>query len=104
MSVVKLGVGGANKDVPIIVQRHSVGSFAGSSVLGDPPQSAYGVWPDYIAFDADNDASIRVSGTLPNGLTLTPGESVYVTEVFTQRTSIVPFMPLPNTLYQSAYF
>jgi len=103
-SVVRLGVGGANKDVPIIVQRHSVGSFAGSSVLGDPPQSAYGVWPDYIAFDADNDASIRVSGTLPNGLTLTPGESVYVTEIFTQRTSIVPFMPLPNTLYQSAYF
>ena len=104
LSVVKLGVGGANKDVPIIVQRHSVGSFAGSSVLGDPPQSAYGVWPDYIALDADNDASIRVNGTLPNGLTLTPGESVYVTEIFTQRTSIVPFMPLPNTLYQSAYF
>ena len=54
--------------------------------------------------DIKNDASIRVSGTLPNGLTLTPGESVYVTEIFTQRTSIVPFMPLPNTLYQSAYF
>ena len=106
-SVVRLGVGGpsaANNNVPIIVQRHSVGAFAASSVLGDPPQSAYGVWPDYIAFDADNDASIRVSGTLPNGLTLTPGESVYVTEIFTQRTSIVPFMPLPNTLYQSAYF
>ena len=104
LSVVKLGVGGANKDVPIIVQRHSVGAFAANSVLGDPPQSEYEGSPDYTALDPDNDDSIRVSGTLPNGLTLTPGESVYVTEVFTQRTSIVPFMPLPATLRASAYF
>ena len=103
-SVVRLGVGGANNNVPIIVQRHSVGAFAASSVLGDPPQSEYEGSPDYNALDPDNDESIRVSGTLPNGLTLTPGESVYVTEVFTQRTSIVPFMPLPATLRASAYF
>ena len=104
LSVVRLGVGGANNNVPIIVQRHSVGAFAASSVLGDPPQSEYEGSPDYNALDPDNDESIRVSGTLPNGLTLTPGESVYVTEVFTQRTSIVPFMPLPATLRASAYF
>ena len=103
-SVVRLGVGGANNNVPIIVQRHSVGAFAASSVLGDPPQSEYEGSPDYNALDPDNDGSIRVSGTLPNGLTLTPGESVYVTEVFTQRTSIVPFLPLPATLRASAYF
>ena len=104
LSVVRLGVGGANNNVPIIVQRHSVGAFAASSVLGDPPQSAYQGSPDYNAYDPDNDGSIRVSGVLPNGFTLTPGESVYVTEVFTQRTSIVPFMPLPATLRASAYF
>ena len=103
-SVVRLGVGGVNNNVPIIVQRHSVGAFAASSVLGDPPQSAYQGSPDYNAYDPDNDGSIRVSGVLPNGLTLTPGESVYVTEVFTQRTSIVPFLPLPATLRASAYF
>ena len=103
-SVVRLGVGGANNNVPIIVQRHSLGAFAASSVLGDPPQSEYEGSPDYNALDPDNDESIRVSGTLPNGLTLTPGESVYVTEVFTQRTSIVPFMPLPAMLHASAYF
>ena len=103
-SVVRLGVGGANNNVPIIVQRHSVGAFAASSVLGDPPQSAYQGSPDYNAYDPDNDGSIRVSGVLPNGFTLTPGESVYVTEVFTQRTSIVPFMPLPAMLHASAYF
>ena len=104
LSVVRLGVGGANNNVPIIVQRHSVGAFAASSVLGDPPQSAYQGSPDYNAYDPDNDPSIRVSGVLPNGFTLTPGESVYVTEVFTQRTSIVPFMPLPAMLHASAYF
>ena len=104
LSVVRLGVGGTNNNVPIIVQRHSVGAFAASSVLGDPPQSEYEGSPDYNAYDPDNDDSIRVSGTLPNGLTLTPGESVYVTEVFTQRTSIVPFMPLPAMLHASAYF
>ena len=104
LSVVRLGVGGANNNVPIIVQRHSVGAFAASSVLGDPPQSAYQGSPDYNAYYPDTDDSIRVSGVLPNGFTLTPGESVYVTEVFTQRTSIVPFMPLPAMLHASAYF
>src|SRR5437762_5443817 len=103
-SVVRLGAGGTNANVPIIVQRHSIGSFAASSVLGDPPQSEYEGSPDYNAYDPDNDPSIRVSGALPNGLTLTPGESVYVTEVFTQRTSIVPFLPLPATLRAAAYF
>src|SRR5437867_10085318 len=103
-SVVRLGVGGANNNVPIIVQRHTMGAFAASSVLGDPPQSAYEGSPDYNALDPDNDETIRVSGALPNGLTLTPGESVYVTEVSLQRTSIVPFMPLPAMLHASAYF
>ena len=81
-----------------------MGSFWASSVLGDPPQSEYQGSPDYVALDPDNDGSIRVTGALPNGLTLMPGESVYVTEVFTQRTSIVPFLPLPATLRASAIF
>ena len=104
LSVVSLGAAGANKGVPIIVQRHTMGSFAATSGLGNPPQSAYGASPDYVALDADNDASIRVNGGLPNGYTLTPGESLYVTEVFTRRTSMVPYVPLPATLYASAYF
>ena len=104
VSVVKLGVSGANKNQPIIAQRHNLGSFSAHSVLGDPPQDSYDVAPDYNALDADNDGSIVVTGTLPNGLTLTAGESVYVTEVFTRSTSIVPFMPIPDTLYASAYF
>ena len=104
LSVVKLGMTGSNKDEPIIVQRHTLGSFEAHSVLGDPPSSAYDVAPDYNAVNADNDGAIRVSGTLPNGLTLTAGESLYVTEVFTRSTSIVPFLPVPDTLYASAFF
>ena len=104
LSVVKLGMSGANKDQPIIAQRHSFGSFTGTSVLGDPPQTSYDTAPYYNALDADNDGSIVVSGNLPNGLTLTAGESVYVTEIFTRRTPIIPFIPLPDTLYASAFF
>jgi TadE-like protein len=104
ISVLKLGMSGTNKDQPIISQRHTLGSFSANSVLGDPPQSSYDIAPDYNALDADNDGSIVVTGALPNGLTLTAGESVYVTEVFTRTTSIVPFMPLPDTLYASAFF
>jgi len=104
LSVVSLGQRGPNHNVPIIVQRHTLGSFAATSALGNPPQSAYGPSPDYVAVDADHDESIRVSGGLPNGFTLTPGESMYVTEVFTRRTSIVPLIPLPQNLYASAFF
>jgi len=104
ISVIKLGMSGANKDQAIIAQRHTLGSIDAHSVLGDPPQSSYDIAPDYNALDADNDGSILVTGALPNGLTLTAGESVYVTEVFTRSTSIVPFMPLPETLYASAFF
>src|SRR2546426_4605595 len=60
-SVVRLGVGGTNANVPIIVQRH-MSAFAASSVLGNPPQSAYQGPPDYNAVNPDNDPSIRVSG------------------------------------------
>src|SRR5207245_3369121 len=61
VSVVKLGMSGANKNQAIIAQRHSLGGFAAHSVLGDPPPSSYDIAPDYNAIDADNDGSIVVS-------------------------------------------
>jgi hypothetical protein len=104
-SIITLGTGGSNNNKPIIAQRHSIGGFTtANSRLGNPAQTAYGPSPDYRATDLNNDTSIQVSGPLPNGLTLNAGESVYVTEVMTKRTSIVPFIPLPATLYGSAYF
>ena len=107
-SVVRLGTGGANLNQAIISQRHVVGTINANSVLGDPPTSAYDNGPNYTAKNPDNDLSVRVSGPLPNGLTLTAGQSFYITEIYTTRQAITPFekfgIALPTRLYASAYF
>ena len=107
-SVVRLGSSGANLDKPIITQRHTVGMINGSSVLGDPPSSSYNSGPNYTAKNPDNDISVRVNGPLPNGLTLTAGQSFYITEIYTKHDAITPFeklgIALPTQLYASAYF
>jgi Flp pilus assembly protein TadG len=103
-SVITLGSGGSNANQAIIIQRHSAGGLTAQSRLGNPAQTAYGASPDYRANDANNDASIRVTGALPNGLTLSAGDFVYVTEVFSTRAQIMPYLPLPSTLYSAAYF
>lgn len=107
-SVLKLGTGGANLNKAIISQRRVIGTLNASSILGSPPSSAYSGSPNYSAVDADNDSTIRVSGALPNGLTLVAGQSVYVTEVYTHHNYITPFDKfgylLPDKLYASAYF
>jgi hypothetical protein len=106
-SVIKLGTGGSNRNRAIISQRYTFGSLAASSVLGSPPSSSYNAAPDYLAKDADNDASIRI-GTLPNGLTLSAGQAVYVTEIFVRHSAVSPItrlgITMPSTLYASAYF
>ena len=107
-SVVKLGTGGANLNQPIITQRRMVGTSTGNSTLGTPPTASYNGAPDYSAVNADNDAAIRVTGSLPNGLTLTAGQSVYITEIYTKHNLITPAanfgVTLPTNLYASAYF
>jgi Flp pilus assembly protein TadG len=108
LSVVQLGTSGANNGKPIIAQRHALGSLAATSVLGEPPAGAYGGGPDYYAQNPTGDTSIQVSGPLPNGLTISPGTSVYVAEFFVRRATVVPLvafgLSLPNQLYASAYF
>jgi TadE-like protein len=107
-SVVRLGTGGANLGIPIISQRHAVGATNANSILGNPPTSAYGSGPNYTANNPDNDINVRVSGSLPNGLTLTAGQSFYITEIYTNHEAITPFeklgIALPTRLYASAYF
>jgi hypothetical protein len=108
LSVIKLGTGGANLDKPIISQRHFLGSLTASSIIGEPPGTSYYGAPNYAAKDADNDANIRIAGALPNGLTLTAGQSVYITEIYARHNLITPFdkfgISLPSSLYASAYF
>jgi hypothetical protein len=106
LSIVTLGAGGPNRDEPIVVQRHTIGNLTASSVLGEQPQSAYGPAPDYDAENPSDNTSIRVSGTLPNGYVLTPGQSLFVTEIFTRREKVVDFAQIvfPDTLYAAAFF
>jgi Flp pilus assembly protein TadG len=110
-SVIRLGTSGANSGVAIIAQRFSWGALTANSKLGNPPQNRYNspasnpADPNYMAIDPANDATIRMTvGSLPGGLTLAAGETFFVTEIFTKRTSIAPFIPLPATLYAPAYF
>lgn len=107
-SVVTTGTGGANLDKPIISQRLTIGTLSAPSELGDPPTSSYGLAPEYTAVNPDNDTAIRVSGPLPNGLVLSSGQFVYVTEVYNRHDLITPFerfgVSLPANLYASAFF
>ena len=107
-SVITTGTGGANLDKPIISQRLSLGTLSAPSKVGDPPASSYGLAPDYTANNTDNDTAIRVSGPLPNGLVLSPGQFVYLTEVYQRHDLITPFqrfgVALPANLYASAFF
>ena len=107
-SVITTGTGGANLDKPIISQRLTLGSLSAASKLGDPPATSYGSAPDYAAINLNNDTAIRVSGPLPNGLVLSSGQSLYLTEVYHRHDLITPFerfgVALPANLYASAFF
>jgi hypothetical protein len=106
LSVVKLGADGANKDVPIISQRLRIGDLKEPSVLGNPADTSYDVDADRRALKPDTDTSIRAS--LPNGLTIDPGQTVYVTEVYQNRRALVRRemfgWALPATIGASAFF
>lgn len=109
LSVVRLGASGsANDGEPIITQRLVFGTQTGSSAVGNPSDSLYGDAPDYFANDPDDDTGIRATDPLPNGIELTPGHSLYVTEVFSAREELVSILPmgimLPAQLYAAAYF
>lgn len=107
-SVIRLGTSGNNNNQAIISQRFSWGGLTATSRLGNPAQSKYASPPsdqNYNAIDPVNDTGIRMTaGALPGGMTLQAGETYWVTEVFTTRTSIAPFIPLPAILYAPAYF
>jgi hypothetical protein len=102
LSVVTRASIGDNVDLPIIIQRRSIGGLEKQSVLGDPPASAFGPAPDYNALDPSNDA--RLVATLPDGYTLRDGQSLFVTEIFTRRERIIDVGELPDVLYASAFF
>jgi Flp pilus assembly protein TadG len=112
-SAVTLGTSGTNNGKIIIIKRRTVGTLSGSKSAVDgtvsPPVSSYNGTPDYTAKDSNNDAAIQGATTLPNGMVLSAGQVLYVTEIFTSRGDLTPFSrfykwALPTKLYSAAYF
>jgi TadE-like protein len=105
LSVVQLGSVGPSTNKPIIINRHVAGTLDGTSVLGDPPSSAYGPGPSYIANDPARDTSIQARTPLPHGLRLNAGESVFVAEVYVKRRDILRMSATDSpSLYAAAFF
>lgn len=106
LSVLQQGTG-SNAGHTVIVQRHSVGGLSGTSILGNPSSGAFGPSPHYNALNPATDTSIRVS-SLPNGLSVAAGQSVYVAELYTRRSNMASMsfwgIAFPTTLYASSFF
>jgi Flp pilus assembly protein TadG len=101
---------GANRDYVIVYQRHEIGGLAATSAFttqGTLSSSSFGPAPDYIALNPDSNTSLRVT-PVPASLTLSQGQFVYVTEIFSRHaliTSLNNFgLSLPSTLYSVDYF
>src|SRR5262249_49192976 len=96
--------GAANNGQNILYQRVQYGSYPGSSHITGGG-GALGPAPDYQAIDPENATSLRVGG-LP--VTLQPGGTLYITEVFTRHVTLTPLdnfgVHVPHTLYSIAYF
>ena len=102
--------GTPNYDQVIVYQRHEFGSLTGTgiaSALRTLGAGAYRGSPDYEAINADTDTRIQVP-TLPAGLMMDRGNTIYVTEIYTRHDLLTPLsgfgVTVPNTLYSIAYF
>ncbi len=107
LSVLQVGTSGPNAGHTIIVQRHSIGSLGGTSLIGNPAQGHFGPGPAYAALDTVNDTSLQ-TGALPNGLSVQTNQTVYVSELFTARSDLASMgfwnVTFPATLYANAFF
>ncbi len=109
LSVVQVGTTGSNAGLAIITQRHTVGSLAGNSILGNPPAAAFSNTVNHPAIDPANNTALRAVSPLPNNLTLTGAETIFVAELFIARRDIAPLLwPIvinfDNSLYANAFF
>ena len=101
---------GANHDRVIVYQRYEIGDLAAESAFiteGPISPESFGPAPDYIALNPKNDRDLRVTN-VPANLSLSQGQFVYVTEVYSRYDWITPLrnfgISLPSTLYSVAYF
>jgi hypothetical protein len=96
--------GVANTGQTILYQRTQYGTYPGASHFSGGG-GAFGGAPDYQAVDPENDTALRIGG-LP--VTLEPGGTLYITEVFTRHLTLTPLdrfgVHVPTSLYSVAYF
>lgn len=108
-SVIRRGgtVGSANYNLNFLSARHEYGSFAASSILSTSGSASFGGPPDYVATNAENNPSLRLTN-LPANLLVVPGGYLYLTEVYTRHPLITPLdrfgITVPPTLRSIAYF
>jgi hypothetical protein len=108
-SVVRRGAttGSSNYDKDILYQRYEFGALAATSKLSTLGSGSYGPAPEYQANNPDGDTNLQVTN-LSSGIVLTPGGTIYITEIYTTHDLITPFdkfgVTVPKTLYSIAYF
>jgi Flp pilus assembly protein TadG len=99
--------GAANYDVPVLYQRTQYGALSATSSLTTAGSGSFGGPPYYTAVNADNDSNLRITN-MPGNLTMVTGETIYVTEIYTQHTLLTPLdrfgITVPQTFYSIAYF
>jgi len=96
--------GSSNYGRPVLYARYRYGSYSGSSMLNNAG-GTFGSAPDFVAANSDNDTSLQITN-LPATMSL--GDMLYVTEIYTRHPLITPFdrfgIQVPQTLYSIAYF
>jgi hypothetical protein len=97
-----------NYNKVVLSQRVEYGSLPNQSGLTTAGSGSFGGAPDYIAVDADDDPNF-VATNFPANLAMSPGDVVYVAEIYSRHTFMTPLQSLlartlPGTLYSIAYF
>jgi hypothetical protein len=97
---------GSNSGHLVLYQRYAFGDAS----LGSSRLNGSGTFPaanDYTATNPNGDAALRVTNA-PAGIATDGGSMIYVTEVYSRYTTITPVrnigLPIPATLYSSAFF
>jgi Flp pilus assembly protein TadG len=97
---------GSNTGHLVLYQRYQFGN----SSLGNSRLNGTGTFNaanDYTANNPNNDAGLRVTNA-PAGIATEGGSMIYVTEVYTSYITLTPVgnigLPIPATLYSSAFF
>jgi Flp pilus assembly protein TadG len=108
-SVIKRGAitGTANYNKPFLYQRYVYGSYPGTSQFTTAGSGSFGGAPDYMANNPNTDASLQITNAAAT-LVPTPGQLVYITEVFSRHALLTPLdrfgITMPTTLNSIAFF